>query len=166
MTENSSASTPPTQQELVITRIFDAPRELVFKAWTDPRHVARWWGPHGFTNPLCEIDARPGGAILIHMQGSDGVVIPTKGVFQEVTEPERLVLTLTNFEDAEGRPQLEIRNTVTFAEHEGKTKLTLRAVVVRGAPEVAASLASMEEGWNESLDRLAESLSESLSGNV
>ncbi|MGZ3675306.1 MAG: SRPBCC family protein, partial [Ktedonobacterales bacterium] len=89
-----------------------------------------------------------------------------KGVFQEVTEPERLVLTLTNFEDAEGRPQLEIRNTVTFAEHEGKTKLTLRAVVVRGAPEVAASLASMEEGWNESLDRLAESLSESLSGNV
>lgn len=159
MTENSSASTEPAERELVITRIFDAPRELVFKAWTNPTHMARWWGPHGFTNPLCELDVRPGGAILIHMQGPDGVVIPTKGVFDEVAEPERLILTLTNFEDAEGRPQLEIRNTVTFAEHEGKTKLTLRAVVVRGTPEVAASLATMEEGWNQSLDRLAESLS-------
>lgn len=158
MTENSSASTEPAQQELVITRIFDAPREVMFRVWTDPRHVAQWWGPHGYTNPVCELDARPGGAILIHMQGSDGAVIETKGAFQEVTEPERIVLTLTNFEDAHGRPQLEILNTVTFAEHEGKTKLTLRAVIVRGTPEVAASLASMEEGWNESLDRLAESL--------
>ena len=162
MTENSSASTEPVERELVITRIFHAPRELVFQAWTDPAHMARWWGPHGFTNPVCELDVRPGGTILIHMQGPDGVVIPTKGIFQEVTEPERLVLNLTNFEDAEGRPQLEIRNTVTFDEHEGKTKLTLRAVIVRGTPEVAASLATMEEGWNQSLDRLAESLS----GNV
>lgn len=158
MTENSSASTEPAQRELVITRMFDAPRELVFRAWTDPRHLAQWWGPHGFTNPLCELDARPGGTILIHMQGSDGVVIPTKGVFQEVSEPERLILMLTNFEDADGRPQLEILNTVTFTEVEGKTRLTLRAVIVKGTPEVAASLATMEEGWNESLDRLAESL--------
>lgn len=158
MTEQSSASTEPDGRELVITRIFDAPRELVFRAWTDPAHMARWWGPHGFTNPVCELDVRPGGALLIHMQGPDGVVIPTKGVFREVVEPERLSLALTNFEDAEGRPQLEILNTVLFDEEDGKTKLTLRVVVVRGTPEVAASLATMEDGWNQSLDRLAGSL--------
>lgn len=159
MTEHSSAPTEPDERELVITRIFDAPRELVFKAWTDPAHMAQWWGPRGFTNPVCELDVRPGGALLIHMQGPDGVVIQTKGVFRKVVEPERLILTLTNFEDADGRPQLELLNTVTFAEEEeGKTKLTLHIVVVRGAPEVAASLATMNEGWNESLDRLAESL--------
>lgn len=159
MTEHSSAPTEPDERELVITRIFDAPRELVFKAWTDPAHMAQWWGPRGFTNPVCELDVRPGGALLIHMQGPDGVVIQTKGVFRKVVEPERLILTLTNFEDADGRPQLELLNTVTFAEEEGKTKLTLHIVVVRGTPEVAASLATMQEGWNESLDRLAESLS-------
>lgn len=160
MTESSSASmsTGPDERELVITRVFDAPRELVFRAWTDPRHVARWWGPHGYTNPVCELDARPGGAILIHMRGQDGVMIETKGVFREVSEPERIVLILTNFEDAEGRPQLELLNTVTFAEHEGKTQITLRVVVVKSTPELASSLAGMRQGWNESLDRLAESL--------
>ncbi len=161
MTEHSSAPTEPGERELVITRIFDAPRELVFKAWTEPAHMAQWWGPRGFTNPVCELDVRPGGALLIHMRGPDGVVIETKGVFRKVIEPERLILTLTNFEDADGRPQLELLNTVEFDEEGGKTKLTLRIVVVRGAPEVAASLATMHEGWNESLDRLAESLSRS-----
>jgi len=70
------------EQELVLTRVFDAPRELVFKAWTDPKHVAQWWGPHGFTNPVCELDLRPGGAILIHMRGPDGVVYPMTGTYQ------------------------------------------------------------------------------------
>jgi uncharacterized protein YndB with AHSA1/START domain len=60
------------KNDLVITRIFDAPRELVWKAWTDPKHVDQWWGPHGFTNPLCEWDARPGVKILVHMRGPKG----------------------------------------------------------------------------------------------
>jgi len=70
---------PNEEQQLVLTRVFDAPRELVFKVWTDPKHVARWWGPHRFTNPVCELDLRPGGAILIHMRGPDGVVYPMTG---------------------------------------------------------------------------------------
>lgn len=149
-----------TNRELVITRIFDAPRELVFKAWTEPKHLAQWWGPKGFTNPVCELDLRPGGAILIHMTGPDGIVYPNKGIFHEVAPPERLVLTTSAFEDASGQPQLEVLNTITFAEMDkgSKTKLTLRAVVVKSAPAMAASLAGMEEGWNQSLDRLAQEL--------
>jgi uncharacterized protein YndB with AHSA1/START domain len=144
--------------DLVIERVFDAPRDLVFKAWTDPRHVAQWWGPKGFTTPVCELDVRPGGAILIHMRGPDGVVHPTKGVFHEIVESERLVITTSAFEDEAGNPQLEVLHTVTFAEHSGKTKLTLQAVVVKAAPGVAAALAGMAEGWNESFDRLADYL--------
>lgn len=158
MTQSHSMPPEPTVRELIITRIFDAPRELVFKAWTDPRHVAQWWGPAGFINPVCELDLRPGGAIRIHMQGPDGVLYPSQGVFHEIVEPERLVFTSRAFEDEAGHPQLEVLNTVTFAEHDGKTKLTLQAVVVKATPEMARSLAGMEEGWNQSLDRLAEEL--------
>ena len=159
MTSVNSPIVEPSERVLVITRIFDAPRELVFKAWTDPKHVAQWWGPKGFTNPVCELDVRPGGVILIHMTGPDGAVYPNKGVFHEIVAPERLVFTSSAFEDKDGNPQLEVLNTVTFAEHNGKTKLTLQAVVVKSAPAVAASLDGMEEGWNQSLDRLAEVLS-------
>ena len=156
MTMRNRATTGPTEQRLVITRIFDAPRELVFKAWTYPKHLARWWGPNGFDNPVCEIDARPGGAILMHMRGPDGVIYPTRGVFHEIVAPERLVMATWGFEDEAGNPQLEAHNTVTFAIHEsGKTKLTLQTVIVKAAAEVTAMLAGMEEGWNESLDRLA-----------
>src|SRR5437016_584736 len=86
-----SSQLPSNKREVVITRIFDAPRELVFKAWTDPKHMAQWWSPKWFTNPVCELDVRPGGAILIHMAGPDGVVYPMKGVFQEIVAPQRLV---------------------------------------------------------------------------
>src|SRR5690242_1348376 len=77
-------------QELVITRVFEAPRALVWQVWTEPRHVAQWWGPHGFTNPVCELDPRPGGALRIDMAGPDGVVSPCTGIFHEVVAPERL----------------------------------------------------------------------------
>ena len=146
------------RKEVTITRLFDAPRALVFKAWTDPKQLAQWWGPHGFTTPVCEVDVRPGGALLIHMRGPDGVVYPNKGVFHEIVEPERIVVTTSAFEDAEGHPQLEVLNTVTFAELSGKTKLTLHVVVVKSTPVVDTALAGMEEGWNQSLDRLAEDL--------
>jgi uncharacterized protein YndB with AHSA1/START domain len=152
----------PPQQDLVITRIFDAPRDLVFRAWTDPKHVAQWWGPHGFTTPVCELDVRPGGAIRIDMQGPDGVMYPSKGVFHEVVPPERLVFTTEAFEDAEGKSQLEVLNTVTFAEYDGKTKLTLQSEIIRSSPAVAAALDGMAEGWNQSLDRLTEHLEQSL----
>src|SRR6266576_3421118 len=84
---NASISTPTesAQWNLVLTRVFDAPRELVFKAWTDTKHMAQWWGPNGFTNPVCELDARAGGAIRIDMRAPDGAVYPMKGVFEEIT---------------------------------------------------------------------------------
>lgn len=147
-----------TDRDLVITRIFDAPRELVFQAWTDPKQVAQWWGPKDFTNPVCELDARPGGAILIHMRGPDGVVYPMKGKFQEIVPPERLVMLASAIEDEEGNSLLEVVTTVTFVEHEGTTILTVSPVVTKAAPEAAGALAGMEEGWNQSLVRLAELL--------
>jgi uncharacterized protein YndB with AHSA1/START domain len=152
----ATAQAPPatTGRELVLTRTIDAPRSLVFKVWTDPEHLARWWGPHGFTNPVCEVDVRPGGEIRIDMAGPDGTVHPMKGVFREVVEPERLVFTTTAMEDEQGRPRLETLNTVTFAEHDGKTTLTLRAVVLVAAPEAAGAIGGMEAGWSQSLERL------------
>src|SRR5262245_32818945 len=144
----------PAAQPLIITRDYNAPRALVFQMWTDSTHLARWWGPHGFTNPVCTVDVRPGGAIRIDMRAPDGTVFPMKGVFREVVAPERLVFISTAFEDEKGAPQLEALNTVTFADHGGKTRLTLHVVVVRATPEVAAALAGMEAGWTQSLERL------------
>jgi uncharacterized protein YndB with AHSA1/START domain len=76
--------------EVILTHIIDAPRALVFKAWTDPKHFAQWWGPHGFTN-VCETGLRPGGAYRIVMRSPEGVDYPMRGVYLEVKEPERLV---------------------------------------------------------------------------
>src|SRR5262245_19835210 len=124
MAQGSSCLAEPAQRELTITRMFDAPRALVFKAWTDPGHVAQWWGPKGFTNPVCEIDLRPGGALRIVMRGPDGIDYPTTGVFREIVEPERLVFTNVAL-DGQGNPVLDGLTTVTFTEHDGKTRLIL-----------------------------------------
>jgi uncharacterized protein YndB with AHSA1/START domain len=157
-------TTEKLKHDLVITRIFDAPRELVFKAWTDAKQVALWWGPHGFTNPLCEWNVRPGGAILVHMRGPKGsvfdMVMPMRGRFHEVTAPERLVFISTAMEDGEGDPQLETLNTITFEEHNGKTKFTLRVNVIKVTPAAAGARAGMEQGWTQSLERLAALLEE------
>jgi len=158
MTTATMSSQPASERDVVITRVFDAPRALVWKAWTDPNQVAQWWGPKYFTTPVCEMDVRPGGAILIQMRGPDGALYLNKGVFHEIAEPERIVFTSLAFEDDAGNHQIEALNTVTFEEHNGKTKFTLRAVVVKSTPEVAGALAGMEEGWNLSLDKLAEHL--------
>src|SRR5439155_265161 len=105
------ASTQPADRVLVLTRTFNAPRARVFRAWIDPQQLARWWGPKGFTNPICEVDARPGGAVFIVMRAPDGTDIPVKGMLHELVEPERLVLTTTGFEDADGNPRIEVRHT-------------------------------------------------------
>ena len=150
----------PDKRELHITRLLDAPRDLVYKVWTDPNHVAQWWGPKYFTNPLCEMDVRTGGAILIHMQDADGVVYPMKGVFDEVVEPERLVFTAEALDGVDGPPILEDRTTVTFEEVDGKTLLTVHAVVTRATAQGELALEGMEQGWNEQLDKLAEHLAQ------
>ncbi|HEX5228654.1 MAG TPA: SRPBCC domain-containing protein [Bryobacteraceae bacterium] len=154
------AAAPPTEAEVTITRVFDAPRELVFRAWTDPRYLQRWWGPAGFTNPKCEFDARPGGAILIHMRGPDGMVHPMSGTVVEIVPPERLVFRSAAIGPG-GQPLFETLNVVTFAqEAKNKTKLTVHAKASNVRPEAAPALAGMEIGWNMSLDRLAVELQE------
>lgn len=157
-TVGTGAAPSPVIKELVLTRIFNAPRALVFKAWTDPKHLARWWGPHGYTNPVCEVDLRPGGKLLIHMQDPVMPVNPMTGMFEEICEPERLVFLSMAMADADGVAQLQVRNTVTFEEVNGKTKLTLNARVLKATPQVAHCLDGMTQGWTESLERLGDIL--------
>lgn len=144
-----------TRQEVTITRIINAPREVVFKAWIDADQLKQWWGPKGFTNPVCELDPRPGGAIRIHMRAPDGVVYPMTGKILELVEPERLVFSSAAL-DKEGNAMFENLNTVTFAEQGAQTKLTLHTKVMTATEQAAAHLRGMEEGWKLTLDRLTE----------
>ncbi len=127
----------------------------MFQAWIDPKHMAQWWGPKGFTNPVCEMDVRPGGALRIVMRAPDGVEHPMTGTFSEIMKPERLVFTAVA-RDKEGNPLLEALTTVTFAEHGGKTKLTMQASAVGIAPIAPQMLEGMEAGWTQSLERLSD----------
>jgi uncharacterized protein YndB with AHSA1/START domain len=147
-------------KELLITRVFNAPRELVFSMWTDPKHFAKWWGPKNFTAPVCELDARPGGAILIHMQGPDGIPFPVTGVFHEVKRPERIVYTSFAFGTAE-EPGIEALNTLEFIEHGDKTTMRLHVSVIRVSAEIEPALGGMSEGWGQSFDKLDEEISAS-----
>lgn len=142
-----------SEWDLVMTAVFDAPRELVFRAWTETEHVAQWWGPKGFTNPVCELDVRVGGAIRIHMRAPDGVVYPMKGVFEEIVEPERLVFVASAL-DGDGNSMFDVLSTVIFAEQRGKTALTLRLRVIKATSQAPQYLKGMEAGWTQSLDRL------------
>src|SRR3546814_12441013 len=99
---------------VTFTRRLAAPRELVFELWTDPKHLAKWWGPNGFTNPVCEFEARPGGRIHIDMMAPDGTVYPMDGVVEEILQPARLVLRCTCCGAESGNPGLEGVTTVTF----------------------------------------------------
>jgi len=140
---------------MTITRVFDAPCNMVYKAWTETDQLAIWWGPKGFTNPVCEIDLRPGGEILIHMQAPDGTIYPMSGMFKEIVEDKLIVFTSAAL-DVNSQPLFEVMNVVTFTAEGNKTKLTLHATVSNIRPEAAPYLAGMNEGWNMSLDRLNE----------
>lgn len=150
---------PPEHRELTLVRVYAAPRALVFKAFTDPAHLARWWGPHGFTTPVCEFDARPGGALCIHMRGPDGSVHVTWGEVREIVTPDRLVFAIA-LAESDGSIRLENLTTVTFAEHAGKTELTLHVRVVQATAAAVANLAGMRAGWSQSLERLGELLAQ------
>ena len=93
MSDKNNVAKSGDEPDFTITRIFDAPRELVFKAWTEPGHMTQWWGPRGFSNPICEMDVRNGGAYRLVMRSPDGVDYPIKGVFREIVRPERIVMT-------------------------------------------------------------------------
>ncbi|WP_255168243.1 SRPBCC family protein [Natrononativus amylolyticus] len=152
--ETETTEFDPSDYDMTITRTFDAPRERVFEAWTDPDRVEQWWGPAGFTSTVHELEVRPGGAFRLDMHAPDGTVYPDSGEFHEVEPPERLVLTSRAFEDEDGAYGLEVYNTVTFAERGGRTELTLEAEVIAARPEVAEALEGMELGWSQSLEKL------------
>jgi len=145
--------TEPADRVLKITRIFDAPRSLVFKAWTESEHMARWWGPRGFKSTVLKNDLRPGGAYRIHMLGPDGDHW-TQGVYREVLPPERLVM-VGSWADAQGNPtRPETTLTLLFEDLGGKTKLTLHNAVF----ESVTARDLHQGGWTSALDCLAEFL--------
>lgn len=144
-------------REFIITREFDASREVVFEAWTDPKHLAQWWGPKGFTNPVCEWDTRPGGKIYDVMRAPNGVDYPMGGEFREVVAPERLVFT-SGALDETGNLLFEFLHTVTFVERNGKTKLTIQSRVTKTTAEANQYIGGYEMGMTLSLERLAELL--------
>jgi uncharacterized protein YndB with AHSA1/START domain/DNA-binding transcriptional ArsR family regulator len=155
-------------REFVATRVFEATAEAVFQAWTDPVQMARWWGPHGFTNPICEMDARTGGAWRIVMLGPDGAQHPAQGVFREIEKPQRLVMTINHSElpeqwhdlvnpdrdKSQPKPGLEAITTVTFQERGGKTTLTITLLFESTPVRDALRRLGMVEGWSQSLERL------------
>jgi uncharacterized protein YndB with AHSA1/START domain len=140
----------------VFTRVLAVPRAKVFAMWTDAKRLAKWWGPNGFTNPRCEIDARPGGKVAIDMRAPDGKTEPMTGTVKEVVANERFVFT-ASVPDSDGKP-IELLHLVTFVENGGKTILTVRSRVVRVEPAALKLLNGMNEGWTQSLDRLEASV--------
>jgi uncharacterized protein YndB with AHSA1/START domain len=136
--------------ELIIERVFDAPRDLVFKAWTEPERAARWWGPEGFVILSCEMDVRPGGLWRRRMRSPEGTLYCKRGVYREILAPERLSFTYTD-EDCEGNCGPETLVSLTFTGIGGKTRLILHQAVFA----TEAQRESHRAGWTGSLDRLA-----------
>lgn len=165
MTTGKNSSSESAKSMLVITRVFDAPRELIWKAWTEPETSMKWWGPKGFTCPVCRIDLRVGGAYFNCMRSPEGQDYWSTGVYREIVPTKRLVCT-DSFADEQGNIvpathygmsadfPLEMLVTVTFEEEAGKTRLTLEHT---GLPP-GEDLDNCRVGWSESFDKLAEVL--------
>lgn len=148
------------KRELVITRTFDAPRRLVFAAFSKPENLAHWWGPKGFTLPKCEVDFRPGGVFHFVMRGPDGKDYPFRGSYLEIVEPERIVFQgILNDE-----PGHQVWTTVTFAEEDGPDATKTRLTVQQTYSFESDATRGAEEGWNQTLDRLEGFLAKASSG--
>lgn len=150
----------PSDREIVMTREFDAPRTLVFRAWTDPVHLARWWGPQGMAGEACRVDLRVGGEFRVELRAPDGAIYPCIGTFREIVEPERIVFTGAP-DGAEGcgaglPPNATV--TVTFVEREGRTTLTIHTRLSSAADCQKAVDCGFNGGWATCLERLAEFL--------
>ncbi|MCL6604422.1 MAG: SRPBCC domain-containing protein [Paenibacillus sp.] len=157
--------------EFVYTRVLDAPRELVFKMWSEVEHLINWWGPVGLDLGIAELDFRPGGIFHYNMRSPQGDEMWGRFIYREIVEPEKIVF-ITSFSDEEGNivrasfsPEfpLEVLNVVTFTEHEGTTILTLRGGPINATEEERnfynGMFESMEQGFGGTFDQLAEYLS-------
>ncbi|MET1031040.1 SRPBCC family protein [Domibacillus tundrae] len=158
------------ENELVIKRIFDAPRELVFKAWTEPEHLNHWWAPQGFTMNSSKLDLVPDGVFHYSQRTPDGQVMWGKFVYREIVVPEKLVF-INSFSDEEGNTTrapfsptwpLEILNILTLSEHHGKTTLLIQGGPLSASEEESktfeAAREGVQQGFAETFDRLAHHL--------
>ena len=155
MTQGRSSSltvTTPSDREILMTREFDAPRDLLFRAYTDPAAIPHWWGPRRYTTTVEAMDVRPGGAWRYVSRGQDGVEYSFNGVYREIVPPERIVCTF----EFEGMPGHVSVDTVTFEERDGRTTLTVRSLFETVEDRDGMLGSGMEEGFAETLDRLAE----------
>lgn len=142
-------------RQLTITRVFDAPRSLVFKVWTQPEHFSRWLGPKDFTAIACHMNVQVGGMYRACIRSPEGNDHWMQGIYREVIEPERLVFTFA-WEDENSRPKHETLVTVTFEEQDNKTLMTFQQAIF----ESTESRDSHNTGWSECFDRLAIYLTE------
>lgn len=150
----STTFTTPSDREIEMTRVFDAPRKLVWEAWTNPAHVPRWMlGPPGWTMPVCEIDLRPGGEWHFVWRKGDGSEMAMRGLYKEVVPPERLVCT-----ESWGGDWPETINTLLLSEENGKTRVTQLVLYPSKDARDAAAKTGMKDGIGMSFDRLAEVL--------
>jgi uncharacterized protein YndB with AHSA1/START domain len=154
MSERNSLDTETEPRSIIATRVFDAPRELVFAAWTDPKHLAQWWGPNGFTTTTHAIDARPGGVWRFVMHGPDGRDYENRITYDGIVKPERIVYSHDGGEDVE---PVRFQVTVTFEDYGGKTKLTM-FMLFPSAEKRARVIAEYgaDKGLLQTLARLAE----------
>ncbi|MFT4172623.1 MAG: SRPBCC family protein [Rhodocyclaceae bacterium] len=146
----------PADRQIVVSRLFDPPRERVFAAWAEPRHIQAWWGPDGFTNTISSMELRPGGVWRFVMHGPDGTDYPNRIVFTEVTRPARLV-----YEHGDDKEPFEasFHAIVTFDDEHGKTRLTLRLVFDSAAACDRVKAFGAEDGGRQTLARLDRYLS-------
>jgi uncharacterized protein YndB with AHSA1/START domain len=147
------AAADDVPSELHLKRFFAAPRQMVFDAWTKAERMKQWFAPKGFTVPVCEMEARGGGAIRIHMQGPDGTIYPMVGRFVEFYPPYRFHFTSTPL-DKDGKELFEVWHSVFFDEKDGGTEIVLDVHVTKSTPAAAASLKGMKIGWEQTLDKL------------
>lgn len=148
-------------RQIVTTRVLDAPRDLVFKMWTDPEHIVQWWGPKGFTTTTYSMDVRPGGVWRFVMHGPDGTDYQNQITYLEIVKPERLVYKHGGGEDVE---PVNFETTVTFEEQGGKTRLTMRALFPSAeAREHVVKKYGAIEGASQTMDRLEQHLAKKAS---
>jgi uncharacterized protein YndB with AHSA1/START domain len=158
----SATGLETTGREIVLTRRFDAPRRMVWEAWTDPKQLVLWWGPKGFTTTIEQMDVRVGGVWKLVMHGPDGTDYPNDSVFTEIIPCERFAYRLTG--GRKGEPAMQIEKVATFEEQAGGTRVTIRMVFAsaevrdRNVREYGSI-----EGGKQTLERLAEHLSLRLS---
>lgn len=140
--------------QITIDHIFNVPPLQLFNAWTMPGLVAQWWGPYNFSNPVCVLDPRPRGNLLIVMRDADGNDYTVSGHFCEIAVPEKLVFISGSFHDDAGMPLVEVRHTILFVQEHAATRLSLHLSIKKLLPEAAGIVDVLAESWKQSLDKL------------